>query len=65
MDTSERIARALSECFRCLDCERWLPMAQAARDVRWDAERIAGVMCTDSEQDSLQVAEAWPGREVA
>ena len=55
----------MSECFRCLDCERWLPMAQAARDVRWDAERIAGVMCTDCEQDSLQVAEAWPGREVA
>ena len=45
MDKSERIARALEEMFRCFACREWLPMSTAARDVRWDAELLVGVIC--------------------
>ena len=51
MDTSERIAQALAEMFRCWDCDRWLPAAQAAYDVRdEDLNRQVCDDCADEKE---------------
>lgn len=57
METSEWIAW---ELFKCFDCSRWLPLSQAARDIRQDEETVAGIQCDDCvvslEADHVEVA---------
>ena len=56
---------ALAECFRCAECDIWYPAEKAGRDIRWDAERISGILCLLCEDDDEQLMAAWPSREVA
>ena len=56
---------ALAECFRCAQCDIWYPAEKAGRDIRWDAERMWGILCNLCEDDDERVMAAWPSREVA
>jgi len=65
MDISEMIARALETMFRCYECQRWLPASQVGRDVRWDEETVASILCRGCESDLEELGAQWPSREVA
>lgn len=64
MEKSEQIARALESMFRCFSCGEWKPEAEVGRDVRWDAQIVAGVECLACVSDPDESVQ-WPAREVA
>jgi hypothetical protein len=66
MDTSERIAMALAEMFRCYDCSDWKALGEGAYDVRWDADdALRGVVCWTCWNGRTREMSGLPAREVA